>query len=133
MIPNAAAILGGGTNVLAIHGLNSDPRSTDMLFVAEIKTNDYDYEQAIGKVVDLDSFYKFWAIEGLVNSRGPWIGVEEEVKKIESHADHGFCCCAYGKQEFDGVGDAATVSADVAVSCVLAVYVIASLTGLLTI
>ena len=60
-----------GKNVLAIHALNVDPGSTDMLMVAEIETNDFDYEQAIGELVDLDAFYKFWAVEGLL---GFWDG-----------------------------------------------------------
>ena len=60
-----------GRNVLAIHGLNIAPSSSDMLIVAEIQTNDFDYEKAIGKLVDLDSFYTFWAVEGLI---GFWDG-----------------------------------------------------------
>jgi len=60
-----------GENVLAIHGMNSVMSSTDMLIVAEIQTNDHDYEKAIGELVDLDSFYEFWALEGLV---GFWDG-----------------------------------------------------------
>ncbi len=60
-----------GKNVLAIHGLNIATGSTDMLIVAEIQTNDMNIEQAIGELVDLDAFYKFWAVEGLL---GFWDG-----------------------------------------------------------
>ena len=63
--------LRNGKNILAIHGLNVDAASTDMLIVAEIQTNDYDYEQEIGKLVDLDAFYTYWAVEGLL---GFWDG-----------------------------------------------------------
>ena len=60
-----------GKNILAIHAMNLSAESTDMLLVAEIETNDYDFEKAIGELVDLDAFYKFWAIEGLL---GFWDG-----------------------------------------------------------
>ena len=60
-----------GKNVLAIHGMNINAESTDMLFVAEIRTSEVNTEQLIGKYVDLDSFYKFWAMEGLL---GFWDG-----------------------------------------------------------
>ncbi len=60
-----------GRNVLAIHGLNIDSASTDMLIVAEIQSSDHNDEQAIGKLVDLDAFYTFWAVEGLL---GFWDG-----------------------------------------------------------
>ena len=60
-----------GKNVLAIQALNSDARSTDMLCVAEIQRNDHDFVQAIAEHVDLDAFYRFWAIEGLI---GFWDG-----------------------------------------------------------
>ncbi len=60
-----------GRNVLAIHGLNLDQSSSDMLIVAEIRASSFDYEQAIGEVVDLDAFYRFWAVEGLL---GFWDG-----------------------------------------------------------
>ena len=60
-----------GRNVLAIHGLNIDSGSSDMLITAEIAISTYDYEQAIGELVDLDAFYTFWAIEGLL---GFWDG-----------------------------------------------------------
>ena len=60
-----------GKNVLALHGLNISRESTDMLLVAELQTNNYDYEEAIAELVDLDAFYTFWAIEGLL---GFWDG-----------------------------------------------------------
>jgi spore coat protein CotH len=63
--------LRNGRNVLAIHGMNINMQSTDMLIVAELETNKFDYEEAIGKFVDLDDFYQFWVLEGLV---GFWDG-----------------------------------------------------------
>ena len=60
-----------GNNVIAIHGLNIDSRSSDMLIVAELETNDYDPEVAVEELVDLDAFYTFWAVEGLL---GFWDG-----------------------------------------------------------
>ena len=56
-----------GANLLAIHGMNLDPGSTDMLTRVELELNDFDYIEAIQKVVDLDAFYRFWAVEGLLN------------------------------------------------------------------
>ncbi len=60
-----------GKNVLAVHAMNVSAASTDMLLVVEIETNDFDFEKAIGELVDLDAFYKFWAVEGLL---GFWDG-----------------------------------------------------------
>ena len=60
-----------GTNVLAVQGLNVGLDSSDMLIVAKIQLSDYDYEQGIGELVDLDAFYRFWALEGLL---GFWDG-----------------------------------------------------------
>jgi ankyrin repeat protein len=60
-----------GKNILAIHALNISAESTDMLLVVEIETNDFNFEKAIGELVDLDAFYKFWAVEGLL---GFWDG-----------------------------------------------------------
>lgn len=60
-----------GKNILAVHGLNIDRASTDMLMLVELETNDYDYEKEIGRFVDLDAFYTFWAVEGLL---GFWDG-----------------------------------------------------------
>lgn len=60
-----------GKNVLAIHGLNDRASSADMLIVAELQRRDSDLLQAIGEVVDLDAFYKFWAVEGIL---GFWDG-----------------------------------------------------------
>ncbi|MDP6794335.1 MAG: CotH kinase family protein [Verrucomicrobiota bacterium] len=56
-----------GRNLLAIHGLNISPESTDFLMVAELQTNAHDYEDAIWEVIDEDAFYKFWALEGLLS------------------------------------------------------------------
>lgn len=60
-----------GKNILAIHGMNISLDSTDMIVVAELETNDFDAARAVAKVVDMDSFYKFWAVEGLL---GFWDG-----------------------------------------------------------
>ncbi|MCH2581985.1 MAG: CotH kinase family protein, partial [Planctomycetes bacterium] len=65
-----------GANVLAIHGLNLNPASSDLLISPELRVSDKsekknDLEAEIGKVVDLDSFYKFWAMESLL---GFWDG-----------------------------------------------------------
>jgi len=56
-----------GRNLLAIHGLNISPESTDFLQVAELQTNAHDYEDAIWEVIDEEAFYKFWALEGLLS------------------------------------------------------------------
>ncbi|MDE2656624.1 MAG: CotH kinase family protein, partial [Verrucomicrobiota bacterium] len=56
-----------GRNLLAIHGLNISPESTDFLMVAELQTNAHDYEEAIWEVIDEEAFYKFWALEGLLS------------------------------------------------------------------
>ena len=58
-------------NVLAIQLLNHDNSSSDMLCVAEIQTNDQMFEAGIAEHVDLDAFFKYWAIEGLL---GSWDG-----------------------------------------------------------
>lgn len=46
--------------------MNVGVTSTDLLIVAEIQTKDFDYEKSIAELVDLDSFYTFWAVEGLI-------------------------------------------------------------------
>ena len=56
-----------GENVLAIHGLNNSERSSDLLFVAELQTNDYDLEKEIWKLIDEEAFYTFWTVEGLLS------------------------------------------------------------------
>ncbi len=67
-----------GVNVLAVHGLNAGPGSSDMLISPElrvvegvVKEKKRDVEKEIGTIVDLDAFYKFWAMEGLL---GFWDG-----------------------------------------------------------
>ena len=60
-----------GVNMLAVHALNVNATSTDMLLVARLEKNGFDYERAISDVVDLDAFYRFWAVEGLL---GFWDG-----------------------------------------------------------
>lgn len=65
-----------GANVLAVHGLNVNPASSDLLISPELRVTDKsekkkDLEAEIGKIVDLDAFYKFWAMEGLL---GFWDG-----------------------------------------------------------
>ncbi|HIM23805.1 MAG TPA: hypothetical protein EYM30_06350, partial [Verrucomicrobia bacterium] len=56
-----------GRNLLAIHGLNISPESTDFLMVAELQTNEHGYEDAIWEVIDEEAFYKFWVLEGLLS------------------------------------------------------------------
>ena len=56
-----------GRNLLAIHGLNISPESTDFLMVTELQTNEHDYKDAIWEVIDKEAFYKFWALEGLLS------------------------------------------------------------------
>ncbi|MCH2381822.1 MAG: CotH kinase family protein [Pedosphaera sp.] len=56
-----------GRNLLAIHGLNISPESTDFLMVAELQTNEHDYEEAIWEVIDEEAFYQFWVLEGLLS------------------------------------------------------------------
>jgi spore coat protein CotH/ankyrin repeat protein len=60
-----------GANVLALHGLNVQASSSDMLIAAELSTSDTKADGVIKELVDLDAFYTFWAIEGLL---GFWDG-----------------------------------------------------------
>lgn len=60
-----------GPNLLAIHGLNISPGSTDLVFVAELETNKFNALEQVSKTVDMEAFYKFWAVEGLL---GFWDG-----------------------------------------------------------
>lgn len=65
-----------GVNILAIHGLNTSPESSDLLISPELRASteaekERDIEKEIGSLVDLDAFYKFWAMEGLL---GFWDG-----------------------------------------------------------
>lgn len=59
--------LRSGRNVLALHVMNISDRSTDLLAVAELQTNDSDIEQEIWKLIDEEAFYSFWTIEGLLS------------------------------------------------------------------
>jgi hypothetical protein len=56
-----------GNNLLAIHGMNISLESTDFLQVAELQTNEHDYQKAIWELIDEEAFYKFWALEGLLS------------------------------------------------------------------
>ena len=56
-----------GRNVLAIHSLNISPESTDLLMVAEMQTNDHDYQDTIWELIDEKAFYRFWTLEGLLS------------------------------------------------------------------
>lgn len=60
-----------GRNVLAIHAMNANKFSSDMLMVADIRISDHDLEAELAKALDLDAFYKFWALESLL---GWWDG-----------------------------------------------------------
>ena len=59
--------LQSGRNILAIHGMNISERSSDLLFVTELQTNDSDLEQEIWKLIDEEAFYTFWTVEGLLS------------------------------------------------------------------
>jgi spore coat protein CotH len=56
-----------GRNVLAIHGLNHSKDSSDMLVMAELQTSDFNFEEEIWNLIDEESFYTFWAMEGLLS------------------------------------------------------------------
>ena len=56
-----------GKNLLAVHGMNVSPGSTDFLQVAELQTNEHDYQATIWDLIDEEAFYKFWALEGLLS------------------------------------------------------------------
>ena len=56
-----------GKNLLAIHGMNVSPGSTDFLQVVELQTNEHDYQATIWDLIDEEAFYKFWALEGLLS------------------------------------------------------------------
>ena len=60
-----------GRNVLAIQGLNVEPSSSDMLVVPELRWSASSSAGAVAEVVDLDAFYTYWALEGLL---GFWDG-----------------------------------------------------------
>ena len=56
-----------GKNLLAIHGMNISLSSTDFLQVAELQTNEHDYQSTIWELIDEEAFYRFWALEGLLS------------------------------------------------------------------
>lgn len=60
-----------GKNVLAIHGLNREANSTDMLILPELRAGESPVPEALEKLVDLESFLVFWATESLL---GFWDG-----------------------------------------------------------
>ena len=60
-------LLHEGENLLAIHGMNNSRASSDFLIVAELAKNDFQFEKELWKHIDEESFYKFWALEGLVS------------------------------------------------------------------
>ena len=64
-------LLRQGKNTLAIHCLNVSSTSTDMLFLGDLWASKSEPSEVIGKYVDLDAFYRFWAMEGLL---GFWDG-----------------------------------------------------------
>ncbi len=66
-ISNHRDKLHNGRNILAIHGMNNSEQSSDLLFVAELQTNDYDLEKEIWKLIDEEAFYTFWTVEGLLS------------------------------------------------------------------
>ncbi len=60
-----------GKNLLAIHGLNIDEESSDFLIAAKIDYSETSSFQNVSKAVDLEKFFRFWAIESLL---GFWDG-----------------------------------------------------------
>ena len=56
-----------GHNVLAIHGLNHSKTSSDLLMVPELQASNFDFEKEIWNLIDEESFYTFWAMEGLLS------------------------------------------------------------------
>ena len=64
-------LLRRGRNVLALHALNSEASDSDLLISATLWSGTHDHANAIADHVDMDSFYKFWALEGLM---GFWDG-----------------------------------------------------------
>ena len=51
--------------------MNVDPRSPDFLISAKLEFRPDDDLTTIGRVVDLDAFFRYWALEGLL---GYWDG-----------------------------------------------------------
>ena len=60
-----------GRNVLAVQGFNNSVSSSDMLITAGLQLETNSKLEALAEHVDFDSFYKFWAVEGLL---GFWDG-----------------------------------------------------------
>ena len=60
-----------GANVLAVQGLNNSVGSSDLLITAALQLETNAKLEAISRHVDLEAFYKFWAVEGLL---GFWDG-----------------------------------------------------------
>ncbi len=56
-----------GRNVLAIHAMNHSKSSSDLLMTAELQVNDFDFENEIWNLIDEESFYTYWAMEGLLS------------------------------------------------------------------
>ncbi|MCH2162332.1 MAG: CotH kinase family protein [Phycisphaerales bacterium] len=56
-----------GPNVLAVHGLNNTRESSDFLVVAEIQYGERNFLEELWQHVDEESFYRFWAMEGLLS------------------------------------------------------------------
>ena len=69
-IAEHANLLREGKNVLAIQGLNVS-NSSDMLIAASLRQQTQTVEQLLAQHLDMEAFYKFWAIEGLL---GFWDG-----------------------------------------------------------
>ena len=64
-------LLRSGRNILAIHGMNASAGSSDLLLEARLRTEKGSLDETIARHVDLDAFYRFWALEGLL---GFWDG-----------------------------------------------------------
>lgn len=70
-IPDHSEKLREGANVLAVQGFNNSVGSSDMLITAGLQLETNEKLEALAEHIDLDSFYKFWAVEGLL---GFWDG-----------------------------------------------------------
>ncbi len=70
-IEKHSALLREGNNVLAVRALNNSAGSSDLLLTAALQLESDSKLDALAAHVDMDSFFTFWAVEGLL---GFWDG-----------------------------------------------------------
>lgn len=70
-IEGYATLLREGENVLAVQALNNSATSSDLLLTAALQLESDSKVEALASHVDMDSFFTFWALEGLL---GFWDG-----------------------------------------------------------